>query len=428
MRSTIPLSSKVKGLVAALGVALTLPAVIPGPGEALAAPTSEWDQLAQCESGGDWGANTGNGYYGGIQFNADTWKAYGGDKYGETADKASREEQISIAEKVLDKQGWGAWPSCSQEKGLSGKAEPNKKPEDVDGKTDNRGGNGEDPVKKKDKGEEEKGEELKPDPIYGEAHMQKSTIRIGRMVAKRWKGKLDTIGGWRPSDPYPDHPSGRAADIMIPNYDTPEGKKIGDEISQFLAKHKDELNIMYMIWRQRYWDGGAWSLMEDRGDPTQNHFDHVHVTTNENERNGQPSGGEKYYDIGGPSNKSDTKKTETKKTDGKKDVKKTEVPKKKKYEGPLDPEDFPAYCREFMGKSEMSAPDISPTKEPSDPSETASPESQRSLQEGSKTRPTDERSLEEYNAEVRKRKEVCMKIEEQIRWAKGTNGTTGGEK
>ncbi|MDQ3449762.1 MAG: transglycosylase family protein, partial [Actinomycetota bacterium] len=77
-----------------------------------------WDQLAQCESGGDWAINTGNGYYGGLQFSYDTWAAYGGGAYAETADQASREQQIAIAEKVQSAQGWGAWPACSAELGL----------------------------------------------------------------------------------------------------------------------------------------------------------------------------------------------------------------------------------------------------------------------------------------------------------------------
>ncbi|MGH3330713.1 MAG: transglycosylase family protein [Nocardioidaceae bacterium] len=76
-----------------------------------------WDQLAECESGGNWAANTGNGYYGGLQFNLDTWQGYGGSGYPH---ENSREEQIRIAEKVRDANGggYGSWPACSQELGL----------------------------------------------------------------------------------------------------------------------------------------------------------------------------------------------------------------------------------------------------------------------------------------------------------------------
>ncbi len=79
---------------------------------------STWDALAQCESGGNWAINTGNGYYGGLQFSQGTWEAYGGGAYAARADLASREQQIAVAEKVRAGQGWGAWPSCSSKLGL----------------------------------------------------------------------------------------------------------------------------------------------------------------------------------------------------------------------------------------------------------------------------------------------------------------------
>ena len=73
----------------------------------------DWELLAQCESNGDWSINTGNGYHGGVQFAAGTWTGHGGDKYAPTADKATKEEQMEIANKVLKGQGWGAWPACT---------------------------------------------------------------------------------------------------------------------------------------------------------------------------------------------------------------------------------------------------------------------------------------------------------------------------
>ncbi|MEU7926937.1 transglycosylase family protein [Micromonospora sp. NPDC049107] len=79
-----------------------------------------WDAIAQCESGGNWKINTGNGYYGGLQFSQGTWAGYGGTKYAARADLASRGEQIAIAEKVLDGQGIGAWPTCGRKGGSSG--------------------------------------------------------------------------------------------------------------------------------------------------------------------------------------------------------------------------------------------------------------------------------------------------------------------
>lgn len=74
---------------------------------------SVWDSLARCESGGNWAINTGNGYYGGLQFSYSTWLGYGGAAYAPTANLASREQQIAIAEKVQAGQGWGAWPACT---------------------------------------------------------------------------------------------------------------------------------------------------------------------------------------------------------------------------------------------------------------------------------------------------------------------------
>jgi LysM repeat protein len=85
---------------------------------ALAAPASaaehDWTGVAQCESGGNWSINTGNGYYGGLQFSPSTWSAYGGEAYAPRADLASPAQQIDIAERVLVGQGAGAWPTCGR--------------------------------------------------------------------------------------------------------------------------------------------------------------------------------------------------------------------------------------------------------------------------------------------------------------------------
>jgi LysM repeat protein len=104
-------------LVAAVGAAVALPLV--GAGSASAASVSTWDKVAQCESGGDWTINTGNGFFGGLQFSQSTWDAYGGSKYAATADKATKDQQITVAEKVLAAQGPGAWPNCGPKAGLT---------------------------------------------------------------------------------------------------------------------------------------------------------------------------------------------------------------------------------------------------------------------------------------------------------------------
>ncbi|MDT9686016.1 transglycosylase family protein [Streptomyces sp. TRM76323] len=105
--------SKAVRLVAFAGITgVAVAAPLMGATSASAATASEWDRVAQCESGGNWSINTGNGYYGGLQFSASTWAAYGGTQYASTADRASKAQQIEIAEKVLAGQGKGAWPVC----------------------------------------------------------------------------------------------------------------------------------------------------------------------------------------------------------------------------------------------------------------------------------------------------------------------------
>jgi resuscitation-promoting factor RpfA len=96
-----------------------------------AAATTVWDRIAKCESGGNWRINTGNGYYGGLQFAAGTWKAHGGRTYATQAHQATKAEQIAIARRVLAGQGPGAWPTCGRRAGLTksnGKADRNATP------------------------------------------------------------------------------------------------------------------------------------------------------------------------------------------------------------------------------------------------------------------------------------------------------------
>lgn len=78
---------------------------------------SKWEALAECESGGDWSINTGNGFYGGLQFTPQTWAGFGGTQYASQANQATKEQQIEIAKKVQAEQGWGAWPACTSKLG-----------------------------------------------------------------------------------------------------------------------------------------------------------------------------------------------------------------------------------------------------------------------------------------------------------------------
>jgi hypothetical protein len=94
---------------AVAGAGVTIPLLTAG---AAQASSINWDAVAQCESSGNWAINTGNGFYGGLQFTESTWLAYGGGAYAHYANQASRSQQIAIAEKVLAGQGIGAWPVC----------------------------------------------------------------------------------------------------------------------------------------------------------------------------------------------------------------------------------------------------------------------------------------------------------------------------
>jgi len=114
----MPILSLRRALVSALAAgALVLGGLAAAPADA--APTSTWDRLARCEAGGNWHIDTGNGYYGGLQFSMSTWRAHGGP--GHPA-RAAKSTQIRIGERVLRSQGWGAWPSCSRRLGLHGRA------------------------------------------------------------------------------------------------------------------------------------------------------------------------------------------------------------------------------------------------------------------------------------------------------------------
>ncbi|MCP2251987.1 LysM domain-containing protein [Prauserella aidingensis] len=105
-------ASRTMARVAVAGLAVGAPlALAATPAQA---QSVNWDAIAECESGGDWSINTGNGYYGGLQFSQSTWEAYGGT--GNPAE-ASRSEQIAVAERTLEGQGIGAWPVCGAQAG-----------------------------------------------------------------------------------------------------------------------------------------------------------------------------------------------------------------------------------------------------------------------------------------------------------------------
>lgn len=99
--------------------ALLLTAAVTAPAAAAGAvPDGTWDRLARCESDGDWHADTGNGFYGGLQIWPPTWREAGGLRYADRPDLAPRRHQITVAEEIYRQQGWGAWGQCARKLGL----------------------------------------------------------------------------------------------------------------------------------------------------------------------------------------------------------------------------------------------------------------------------------------------------------------------
>lgn len=112
--------SRMLGMAVAGGAAIaTVATASPAQAAPAAAPGNVWDRVAACESGGNWRIATGNGYYGGLQFSLSSWRAAGGSRYASTPHRASRAQQIAVAQNLLRMQGPGAWPVCSRRAGLT---------------------------------------------------------------------------------------------------------------------------------------------------------------------------------------------------------------------------------------------------------------------------------------------------------------------
>lgn len=121
---------------------------------------------------------------------------------------------------------------------------------------------------------------------WAEGLLTRDAVWLMRTVHQRWP-QIEAAGGYRAADPYPDHPTGRAVDVMVPDAGrTSEGADLGDEIAAYFMEYADQYGIMYLIWQQRVWVNGRdavappedWRVMADRGDWTSNHMDHVHIT------------------------------------------------------------------------------------------------------------------------------------------------------
>lgn len=116
--TTSPTRRRIAG-VAVAGATAAVGTMASAQSASAATSGSVWDRVAACESGGNWSINTGNGFYGGLQFTSQTWQGFGGGKYASSAHQATKGQQIEIAQKVLQVQGPGAWPVCSKKAGLT---------------------------------------------------------------------------------------------------------------------------------------------------------------------------------------------------------------------------------------------------------------------------------------------------------------------
>jgi hypothetical protein len=277
-----------------------------GPGGPLGAfaPTAagahhaDWDAIAQKESSGNWADHDSghNGHYGGLQFLPATWTMYGGGEFAPGADQATKEQQITVAERILNGwngipgQGPGAWPDTYV--GFSKGGSPSNAP----GRAVTSGsGNGDDVPALLGRGEyvwdtdtvdkygwlisalhngSLKGfDQGGPTDGLDTKGAQVDTIAVAE-AAKKLFGITD-IGMYRSADGYNEHASGEAADVMVGN-----NKDTGDAVAQYFLQNAAQFGVQYVLWQQTQWNpDGSKSKMEDRGSPTANHMDHVHVRT-----------------------------------------------------------------------------------------------------------------------------------------------------
>lgn len=228
----------------------------------------DWDKLALAESGGNWHIDTGNGVYGGLQFDLPTWKAYKPAGAPDNPAQATKEQQIEAGMNAMKARGGpqSLWPQNWQSLGSGQSAAPTLPSAAPTLPTIAPST----PV---------------PSPAVGvpapnlstpgkapEAHLQPGAVQLNRVLSQMFPD-ISSIGGWREHDAFPDHPSGRALDIMVGS-----NKALGDQINQFLQANAAALGIDYTLWQQQTWNPGQNPVgMADRGSPTENHMDHVHA-------------------------------------------------------------------------------------------------------------------------------------------------------
>ncbi len=128
--------------------------------------------------------------------------------------------------------------------------------------------------------------------VGSERGLQVQTIRLKRAISARFP-EIRDIGGWR-KDSMRWHPNGLAIDVIIPNWQTPAGRALGERIARFALENAVRFNVEHIIWQRVYHPArGSSQLMPDYGNPDANHYTHVHIATY---GGGFPSGGERYFD------------------------------------------------------------------------------------------------------------------------------------
>ena len=128
--------------------------------------------------------------------------------------------------------------------------------------------------------------------VGAERGLQVQTIRLKRAISARFP-EIRDIGGWR-HDPMKWHPNGLAIDVIIPDWETPAGRALGDRVARFARDNAKRFNVEHVIWQRTYHPAsGSSQMMADLGDPDANHYTHVHIATY---GGGFPSGGERYFD------------------------------------------------------------------------------------------------------------------------------------
>jgi TP901 family phage tail tape measure protein len=210
----------------------------------------DWQAIAQGESGGNWQTNTGNGFFGGLQFTQSSWEAAGGMQYAPRADLATEQQQISVATKLLQMQGPGAWPNTFKWKGSgSGGSSGSSSSSSGGGKTN-----------------------------FSDYKLQPGLAAMNDVIGQYFP-EITDIGGYR-EDALPYHPGGRALDIMIPGQGglntptTPEGLQLGNRIwawmqetgvfdmDHSLWQKKDHYNHIHAQLKKEYEQYGGFSGIE----------------------------------------------------------------------------------------------------------------------------------------------------------------------